>query len=143
MDLYNEQYQEGQRTFEYSLQALFNMLNSSPLGEQFCQKVEKSKNDFVRNTYEDLSREAVAYSLYKYAEAVGTKSLRVSDLYQSDCKQGVYREFGISRNAFESQLRSLNSDTNRVLVAELNMGLDSITLRDDLDALEALKILTK
>ena len=40
-------------------------------------------------------------------------------------------------------MRSLNSDTNRVLVAELNMGLDSITLRDDLNALEALKILTK
>lgn len=143
MDLYKEQYQEGQTTFEYSLQALFNMLNSSPIGEQFCQKVEITKNDFVRNAYDDLSREAVAYSLYKYAEAVGTKSLRVSDLYQSDCKQGVYREFGISRSTFEKQLRSLNSDTNRVLVAELNMGLDSITLRDDLDALEALKILTK
>ena len=105
--------------------------------------MEITKNDFVRNAYDDLSREAVAYSLYKYAEAVGTKSLRVSDLYQSDSKQGVYREFGISRSAFESQLRSLNSDTNRVLVAELNMGLDSITLRDDLDALKALKILTK
>jgi hypothetical protein len=67
----------------------------------------------------------------------------VSDLYEEDCKHGVYREFGISKSEFESQLRSLNSDANRVLVAELNMGLDSITLRDDLNALEALKILTK
>ena len=143
LDLYKEQYQEGYKTFEYSLQALFNMFANSPIGDVFCQKEEITKNDFERRPYDDLSREAIAYSLYKYAESVGTKSLRVSDFYQEDCKQGVYREFGISRSAFESQLRSLNSDTNRVLVAELNMGLDSITLREDLDALEALKLLTK
>ena len=101
------------------------------------------KLHFCKVPYEDLSREAIAYSLYKYAESVGTKSLRVSDLYEEDCKHGVYREFGISKSEFESQLRSLNSDANRVLVAEINMGLDSITLRDDLNALEALKILTK
>ncbi len=143
LDLYGEQYQEGKTTFEYALGALFNLFASSPIGEQFSQKIELSKTEYKRSAYNDLSREAIAYSLYKYAEVVGTKSLRVSDLYQPDCKQGVYREFGISKTALESQLRSLNSDTNRVLVAELNMGLDSITLRDDLNALEALKILTK
>ena len=109
----------------------------------FSQKIELSKTEFKRSSHNDLSREAIAYSLYKYAESVGTKSLRVSDLYEEDCKHGVYREFGNSKSEFESQLRSLNSDANRVLVAELNMGLDSITLRDDLNALEALKILTK
>lgn len=143
LDLYGEEYQEGKTTFEYALGALFNLFTSSPIGEHFSQKVDMSKTEYKRSAYNDLSREAVAYSLYKYAEKVGTKSLRVSDLYQPDCKQGVYREFGIAKTALESQLRSLNSDTNRVLVAELNMGLDSITLRDDLNALEALKILTK
>ncbi len=143
IDLYSEQYQEGKTTFEYALGALFNLFASSPIGEQFSQKIDVSKTEFKRSAYDGISREAVAYSLYKYAESVGTKSLRVSDLYQEDSRQGVFREFGLSRSAFESQLRSLNSDTNRVLVAELNMGLDSITLRDDLDALDALKILTK
>lgn len=143
LDLYGEEFQEGKTTFEYALGALFNLFASSPIGEQFSQKIELSKTEYKRSAYNDLSREAIAYSLYKYAEAVGTKSLRMSDLYQPDCKQGVYREFGIAKTALESQLRSLNSDTNRVLVAELNMGLDSITLRDDLNALEALKILTE
>jgi len=143
LDLYGEQFQEGKTTFEYALGALFNLFASSPIGEQFSQKIELTKTEYKRSVYNDLSREAVAYSLYKYAEVVGTKSLRVSDLYQQDCKQGVYREFGISKTALECQLRSLNSDPNRVLIAELNMGLDSITLRDDLNALEALKILTE
>ena len=130
-------------TIKAAIGALVQLFARSPIGEDFCQKVEITKNDFVRKTYDDLSREAVAYSLYRYAESVGTKSLRVSDFYQDDSWQGVYREFGISRRTFESQLRSLNSDTNRVLVAELNMGLDSITLREDLNALDALRILTK
>ena len=130
------------KTVHNAVYQLIRTLKESPIGSMgIC--IEGEGLNYSKEPYDDLSREAVAYSLYKYAEAVGTKSLRVSDLYQTDCKQGVYREFGISRNAFESQLRSLNSDTNRVLVAELNMGLDSITLRDDLDALEALKILTK
>lgn len=143
LDLYGDQYQEGKTTFEYALGALFNLFSASPIGEMFSQKIELSKTEFKRSSYNDISREAVAYSLYKYAESVGTKSLRVYDLYQEDCKQGIYREFGITKSELESQLRSLNSDANRVLVAELNMGLDSITLRDDLNALEALKILTK
>lgn len=143
IDLYNEQYQEGQTTFDYSLQALFNLFKNTPIGEQFCQKIEVSKTESTRNSYEDLSREAITYSLYKYAEAIGVKSLRVSDLYQSDCQQGVYKEFGYNKSSLESALRSLNSDTNRVLTAELNMGLDNITLRDDLSAFDALKLLTK
>ena len=109
----------------------------------FNKFIKVSKSESTRNSYEDLSREAITYSLYKYADAIGVKSLRVSDLYQSDCQQGVYKEFGYNKSSLESALRSLNSDTNRVLTAELNMGLDNITLRDDLSAFDALKLLTK
>ena len=42
---------------------------------------------------------------------------------------------------FERCLRSLNSNINRVLNAELNMGLDSITLREDLTPLSCLQML--
>ena len=140
---YNDEYVEGQTTFEYAIGALFNFLSSSPLGNDFNQKVDVDKNDYCRKTYSDLSREAIAYSLYKYAENQGIKSLRVSDLYNEECKGGPYREFGIGKGDLEKALRSLNSESNRVLTAELNMGLDHITLRDDLNALSALEILTK
>lgn len=142
-ELYANEYSEGQTTFEYAIGALFNFLSSSPIGNEFLQKVDYNKNEYKREPYNDLSREAVAYSLYKFAEEQGIKSFRVSDLYKEDCKSGPYREFGISKSNLEKALRSLNSDTNRVLTAELNMGLDHITLRDDLNALSALEILTK
>lgn len=40
---------------------------------------------------------------------------------------------------FVKALKVLNSMNNRVLVAELNMGLDSITLRNDLTAISVLE----
>ena len=44
----------------------------------------------------------------------------------------------IQKKTLEFLLRSLNSEMNRVLIAELNMGLDNITLRDDLTSVTAL-----
>lgn len=143
VNLYEEQYQEGKTTFEYALQALYNLFAASPIGSDFSQKVELNKLESRRQPYEDLSEYAVAYSLYKYAESHNTKSLRVSDLYQPENESGVYAEFGTDKAHFEKLLRTLNSSSNRILVAELNLGLDHITLRDDLSALDALKILTK
>ncbi|HBZ34376.1 MAG TPA: phosphoadenosine phosphosulfate reductase [Bacteroidales bacterium] len=129
-------------TLEYAIGALIQFFKNTPLGEAFGYGI--GENDkYIRKYYNDLSREAVAYSLYKYAEEQGIKSFRISDLYKDECKAGPYREFGISKSDLEKALRSLNSDTNRVLTAELNMGLDHITLRDDLNALSALEILTK
>ena len=142
-DIYTNEYSEGQTTFEYAIGALFNFLSSSPIGNDFFQKLNYEKNEYKREPYNDLSREAIAYSLYKYAEEQGIKSFRISDLYKDECKTGPYREFGVSKTLLEKALHSLNSDTNRVLTAELNMGLDHITLRDDLNALSALEILTK
>lgn len=142
-ELYNDEYPEGQTTFEYAIGALFNFLSSTPIGDDFKQKLEINKNEYKRECYSDLSREAVAYSLYKYAEAQGIKSFRVSDLYSEQCKGGPYREFGIGKTDLGKALRSLNSEQNRVLTAELNMGLDHISLRDDLNAMSALEILTK
>lgn len=140
---YDNEYSEGKLTFAYSIGALFNFLSTTPIGNNFRQKIEINKNEYRREVYSDLSREAVAYSLYKYAEEREIKTLRVSDLYHRDCKGGPYREFGIARSELEKRLRSLDSETNRVLTANLNMGLDHISLRDDLTALDALKILVK
>ena len=64
---------------------------------------------------------------------------RVSDLYRSEEMYGAYREFGINKNDLMKLLRYLHSEKNGVIVAELNMGLDHITLRDDLDSIKVLK----
>ena len=130
-------------TITYAIQALVQTFKYSPIGEDLllfvCQDAKGTA--FQRLPYNDLSPEAVAYSLYKYAQEKGIKMLRVSDLYRSEEECGLYKEFGISKTELQKKLRFLSSDKNRVLVAELAMGLDHITLRDDLNAITALKTL--
>jgi hypothetical protein len=128
-------------TIKNIVYALFRTFKESPIGNMgLC--VETERLYYKKNPCKDLSREALAYSLYKYSEIKGVKSFRVSDFYLPDNKQGIYREFGISKSEFEKHLHSLNSDTNRILVAELNMGLEHITLRDDLTSLKVLSLLS-
>lgn len=130
-------------TITYAVQALVQTFKYSPIGEDLRQFVSQDTKgiSFQRIPYNDLSPEAVAYSLYKYAEQKGIKMLRVFDLYRPEEVCGVYREFGISKAELQKKLRFLSSDKNRVLVAELSMGLDHITLRDDLDQLAVIKSL--
>ena len=112
-----------------------------PIGFSFGQYNEIDKDTFCRNPFEDLSREAVAYSLYKYAATRKIVHLRVFDLFKQDATGGIYKEFCINKSTFEDILRSLDADTTHVLTAELNMGLDSITLREDLTPYSVLKSL--
>lgn len=130
-------------TITYAIQALVQTFKYSPIGEELSQFVSQDAKGtlFKRTPYNDLSPEAVAYSLYKYAQHNDLKMFRVSDLYRSEVSCGPYKEFGINRTELQKKLRYLSSNKNRVLVAELTMGLDHITLRDDLDQLSVLKAL--
>jgi len=131
------------RTIKNAVDALIRTFKESPIGNQFNLYVSQDKDSATRTSHDDLSEEAVAYSIYKYAGAHRSKMMRVSELYQSDIESGVYAEFGIEKVDLEKALRTLNSSANRVLVAELNMGLDHITLREDLNPFIVLKELTK
>lgn len=130
-------------TITYAIQALVQTFKYSPIGDDLNQFVAQDAkgNLFQRLPYNDLSPEAIAYSLYKYAQNKGVRVLRVSDLYRAEEDSGLYKEFGISKLELQKKLRFLSSARNRVLVAELAMGLDHITLRDDLDQLSAINSL--
>jgi phosphoadenosine phosphosulfate reductase len=129
------------KTIHNAVYQLQRILKESPVGSSFNQMESVNKDTYRRETYEDISPEAIAYSVYKYANKKGIYSLRVADFYNSDIEFGVAKEFAIPKTAFEKGLRALNSANNRVLVAELNMGLDSITLREDLTPLSCLQML--
>lgn len=126
------------RTLENAILALNDTFCKSPIGEGLMQGMDFNKAK-IRRPFEEVSAEAIAYSLYRCAEDKDTKYIRVSDLYRPEETTGPFKEFGISRNELYKKLRFLSSDKNRVLIAELNMGLEHITLRDDLDSLSALK----
>lgn len=124
--------------------ALQNTFVTSPLGENLgigiVQKIN-NKPSFIRKAHNDLSLVATAYSLYRYAEKKGRKSFTVSEFYNPEQKEGIVRQFGIEREAFEQNLRSLEADSNHVLRSELKMGLDNIILRDDLASEDILKLM--
>ena len=94
-----------------------------------------------RGVYNEITSAGLAYNLYKYAEKRNVRSLRVSDFYSDECENGPAKALGVSKTTFVNTLKSLNSLDNRVLIAELNMGLDSITLREDLTPLSCLESL--
>lgn len=141
-NIYEEQYSEGYTTFKYSLDALYNTFMSSPIGKIFHQKEELTKSEDIRRAYNDISEIAVAYSLYKYGERHYLKSFRVEDLYNSNDGTGLFMEYGLDKNVLDKILRTLDSSSSRVLMAELNMGLDNITLRDDLSSVQVISLLT-
>ena len=134
-----EEYKE--KTVHNAVYQLQRTLKESPVGSDLMQREEVSKEDAMRCEYTDISEIAVAYSIYKFSEATGITNLRVSDFYDEDTQNGPFKEFGLSKSVFEKALRTLNSLNNRVLIAELNMGLQHITLREDLNSLTVLKSL--
>lgn len=132
-------------TIKNIVYALFRTFNESPIGSMGLllklNILTGRKLMYKKAPAREISREAIAYSLYKFAEEKGIRSFRIADLYMPDINCGIYKEFGINKSELENALRSLNSDSNRVLTAELNMGLDHIILRDDLSSETILNIL--
>ena len=126
-------------TITYAIGGFMQIFNYSPIGDVLQQGFSDDGKSFERMPHNNLSEVALAYSLYKYASAKSIRSLRVSDFYNDECQTGPVREFGIGKSVFVKLLRQINSASNRVLIAELNMGLDSITLREDLNSISVLK----
>lgn len=124
---------------------MFGIRKQSIIGNTIRQGVIVARGNAVdtisRYPYNDISSIAVAYSLYRYAESKKRYALTVSELYDVRQTEGVYRQFGVSQERFESILRTLKEDKNRVLNVDLNMGLDNINLREDLTAMDILTTL--
>lgn len=124
--------------------ALQNTFVTSPLGAELMVGIVSKVNNkpiFIRKPHNELSLVATAYSLYRYAEKTGRYSLTVSEFYNPEQKEGIVRQFGIERDAFEQNLRSLEANGNHVLRSELKMGLDNIILREDLQSDDILRLL--
>lgn len=139
-----EQYPDASsKTVANAVRALMQTINMSPLGEELKWGNEADGKYLKREAYTGITPIGMAYALYKYAEQREVRTLRVSDFYSEDCHIGPAKTFGLTQADFIRVLKELNSQENRVLVAELNMGLDSITLRDDMGALTVLEQLLR
>lgn len=140
--LINEQgYASKGKTVTNAVGAFMQTLAYSPIGEDKKYGALQENKFRVREINDNVSKEGLAYCLYKYAEKTGTRYLKVSDFFGEECVNGPYKVLGLARHKFVDLLKALNSSDNRVLIAELARGLDSITLRDDLDSTSCLKAL--
>jgi phosphoadenosine phosphosulfate reductase len=132
------------RTLKNPLNSLLNTFKESPLGGTIPVGVllkHQNRVSLIREPHTELSLVGAAYSLYRYAERHRRYSLTVSEFYEDDQKEGIYRQFGINRETFERLLLNIQEESNHVLRAELNMGLDNIILRDDLKSIDILKMM--
>lgn len=125
-------------TIDYAFQALMQIFTYSPFGEVLRQG-EPAEKSLIRSEYSDISEIALAYSIYKFGEANDSTSLRVKDFYEDEYENGPAKEFCLSRETLEKGLRTLNSSKDRVLIAELNSGLNHITLTSGISALDVVK----
>jgi len=133
------------RTLRNPFNSLLNTFKESPLGSTNIPVciITKENNKVIisRLPHSELSLVGAAYSLYRYADRHNRYSLTISEFYDENQHEGIYREFGISKDTFEKILLSLQEEPNHVLRAELNMGLDNIILREDLKAVDILKMM--
>lgn len=132
------------RTLSNPLNSLINTFKESSLSRDpliIVLAKESGKLAIMRKTYNDVSIAAVAYSLYIYAERKDRRSLTVSEFYADGQDEGIYRQFGIERPAFERILRTLQEERNHVLNVQLNLGLDNINLREDISSADIIKMM--
>lgn len=135
-----EQYPDSSvKTVANAVRAMIQTINMSIVGEHLGWGVLEDSKLLKREYSSEVSSVGIAYFLYKYAEEKGVRSLRVADLYSQESTSNPLGVLGLSQADFVKALKVLNSMNNRVLVAELNMGLDSITLRSDLTAVSVLE----
>lgn len=133
-------YTQSESTAKNAASAFIQTIRNATVGPLLSYNAnDNSQKTLKRSEYEYITPTGLAYSLYKYAENKGVRSLRISDFYKDESTTGPNKVLGISKNTFFKTLRALNAAQNRLLTAELNMGLDSITLRDDITSLDILK----
>ena len=140
-EIANQGFTGSLSTVENAATAFVDMVKKSPVGEDLFQGINQGKDGLRREAYEDVSIEAVAYSIYRFAQIHEINMMRVSDFYKEDEEHGIYKEFRTTKTDLQKKLRVLSSDVNRVLIAELNMGLDHITIREDLTPNKVLEML--
>ena len=69
--------------------------------------------------------------------------MRVSDCFIENSELNAQKVLGLNRSEFEKVLRVLNSSSKRLVIADLNSGLENITLQSGIDALKAVAMLTE
>lgn len=130
-------------TIDAASGALLQLFRNSPIGEEYCFAVPIANNKYLREENEYMTDFGVLYYLYKHSELANSSTLRVSDCFIENSELNAQKVLGLNRSEFEKVLRVLNSSSKRLVIADLNSGLENITLQSGIDALKAVSMLTE
>lgn len=135
----------GTGTLKNPLSALANTFDESPIGNNLnIGQIRKKGNaieSITRKSYENLDSISVAYSLYRFSQHKNRTNFTVGELYSDEQSNGVYIEFGLSKERFLKVLRALQENRHSIINVDLVMGLDNISVREDLNYVDILKVL--
>ncbi len=143
-ELLKESYPELQpRTRNNAINSLLYLFKYSIISKMKLGKNEKKGTTtyISKMPYDEVDLTTVAYSLYRYANNKNRYNFTVSELYAPEQKQGIYKEFGVSKERFNNILRTLQENKYGIIKVNLVKGLDNISLREDLTYIEVLKLL--
>ena len=133
------------RSVEIGLTSLLKFFKTTPLGSSDLKIgyfIEIKNTGYVEKIgTNNVSNEAILYSLYKLKETKSRDNFRVSEFYDEGFEGGPYKIFGISKDALTQKLRFISEET-RLIDVDLNQGLDNIFLKD-LSAADVLKEVLK
>ncbi|MDR0606155.1 MAG: phosphoadenosine phosphosulfate reductase family protein [Bacteroidales bacterium] len=131
------------RTLTNAVDSLAYLFKYSKIENIKVGKNEKIGKDTIISRFpnDNVNPLSVAYSLYRYAKENDRYNFTVSELYDEKETRGIYKEFGLSKERFENILRGLQENKYKIVQVDLQMGLDNISLREDLTPLSVLKLL--
>lgn len=122
------------------IRGLMNLFDTTPLGEELKIGLITKENNirYIEKIGTDnVSNEAILYSLYKLKETKSRDNFRVSEFYDEGFEGGPYNIFGINKDVLTQKLRFISEET-KLIDVDLNQGLDNIFLKD-LSAIDVLK----
>jgi phosphoadenosine phosphosulfate reductase len=141
LELLKDSFDLSEGTLNNPLSALFNTIeqsNSDSLKNIISVEKNGSKRVLYKKGANDVSPSSILYSLYRYAENTNRYSFTVSELYSDDITGGPFKIYGISKASLENKLRGLQENQNGLIDIAIVADLDTINLRKDVTALEAL-----
>ena len=134
----------SESTIKHSINSIVNLFDTTPLGNELkIGYITKEKN--VRYIQKigsnNISYEAILYSLYKLKEHLKRDYFRVSEFYEDGFEGGPYKIFGIDKESLIKKLKFISEDT-KLIDVNLIQGLDNVFLKD-FTAIEVLKEVLK
>ena len=137
-------------TTKNAISSLFNLFKddksniATPLGDDLKIGIieKRGKDRYVKKIgTNEVDSMAIAYCLYRLAEAQKRYDFTVSEFYEDDFEGGPYKLFGISRERLEDYLRFIEEEKKQIVRVELAADLDNVFLREDLTSFDILQMI--